>query len=404
MTAGQRDQSGLAGFLGLNRNVVLLLCVIVLIGSGEETWMRFVPKYLEGLGATAFVIGMFDAIKTLLGAVYAFPGGLIVDRWGHRRAFVAFTIISIAGYAAVLWSASITGVSAGMFLFLAWSTLSLPATFSLVASSLPAGKHAMGIGIQSLIKRIPVLIGPVAGGLLIDRLGLVRGVHAGVAVTIVLALCALGLQREIRSEDRPSRQLRWNLIAVVQGFHPELRHLLVSDILIRFCERLPYAWVVIYAMDQPGVTAAGAGALIAIEMAAAMACYVPTAYLADRFGKEPFVIATFVFFTLFPLSLLLAKSFLLLAVAFTIRGLKEFGEPARKGLIIHYSPPETRGQSVGAYYLIRDLTVTVGSFVGAILWKVSPEANFAAAAALGALGTLFYVQRGARPASAAAAP
>ena len=404
MTAGQRGQSGLAGFLGLNRNVVLLLCVIVLIGSGEETWMRFVPKYLEGLGATAFVIGMFDAIKTLLGAVYAFPGGLIVDRWGHRRAFVAFTIISIAGYAAVLWSASITGVSAGMFLFLAWSTLSLPATFSLVASSLPAGKHAMGIGIQSLIKRIPVLIGPVAGGLLIDRLGLVRGVHAGVAVTIVLALCALGLQREIRSEDRPSRQLRWNLIAVVQGFHPELRHLLVSDILIRFCERLPYAWVVIYAMDQAGVTAAGAGALIAIEMAAAMACYVPTAYLADRFGKEPFVIATFVFFTLFPLSLLLAKSFLLLAVAFAIRGLKEFGEPARKGLIIHYSPPETRGQSVGAYYLIRDLTVTVGSFVGAILWKISPEANFTAAAVLGALGTLFYVQRGARRASAAAAP
>jgi MFS family permease len=404
MTAGQRGQSGLAGFLGLNRNVVLLLCVIVLIGSGEETWMRFVPKYLEGLGATAFVIGMFDAIKTLLGAVYAFPGGLIVDRWGHRRAFVAFTIISIAGYAAVLWSASITGVSAGMFLFLAWSTLSLPATFSLVASSLPAGKHAMGIGIQSLIKRIPVLIGPVAGGLLIDRLGLVRGVHAGVAVTIVLALCALGLQREIRSEDRPSRQLRWNLIAVVQGFHPELRHLLVSDILIRFCERLPYAWVVIYAMDQAGVTAAGAVALIAIEMAAAMACYVPTAYLADRFGKEPFVIATFVFFTLFPLSLLLAKSFLLLAVAFAIRGLKEFGEPARKGLIIHYSPPETRGQSVGAYYLIRDLTVTVGSFVGAILWKISPAANFAAAAALGALGTLFYVQRGARRASAAAAP
>jgi MFS family permease len=404
MTAGQRDQSGLAGFLGLNRNVVLLLCAIVLIGSGEETWMRFVPKYLEGLGATAFVIGMFDAIKTLLGAVYAFPGGLIVDRWGHRRAFVAFTIISIAGYAAVLWSASITGVIAGMFLFLAWSTLSLPETFSLVASSLPAGKHAMGIGIQSLIKRVPVLIGPVAGGLLIDRLGLVRGVHAGVAVTIILALCALGLQSEIRSEDRRSRQLRWNLIAVVRGFDPELRHLLVSDILIRFCERLPYAWVVIYAMDQPGVTAAGAGALIAIEMAAAMACYVPTAYLADRFGKEPFVIATFVFFTLFPLSLLFAKSFLLLAVAFAIRGLKEFGEPARKGLIIHFSPPETRGQSVGAYYLIRDLTVTAGSFVGVILWKISPEANFTAAAVLGALGTLFYVQRGARRASAAAAP
>src|SRR5262252_1047014 len=139
-------------------------------------------------------------------------------------------------------------------------------------------------------------------------------------------------------------------------------------------------------------------------MAAAMACYVPTAYLADRFGKEPFVIATFVFFTLFPVSSLLAKSFLLLAVAFATRGLKEFGEPARKGLIIYYSPPGTRGQTLGAYYLLRDVIVTSGAFLGAILWKISPEANFAAAAALGALGTLLYVQRGARRTSAAVAP
>ena len=384
----------LADFLGLNRNVVLLLCALVLIGSGEEMWMRFLPKYLEGLGAGALLIGLFDALKTLLGALYAFPGGLIADRYGPRRSFAAFTLVSIAGYAVVLFTASSAGVLAGMFLFLAWSTLSLPATFSLVGSSLPAGKHAMGIGMQSLIKRIPILIGPVAGGVLIDRLGLVRGVHAGVAVTIILATAALALQRAMRDEKPQAPRMNWNLPAVVRGMAPALRRLLLSDILIRFCERLPYAWAVIYAMDRRGVNATGAGILIAVEMAAAMACYVPTAYLADRFGKEPFVLATFVFFTLFPLSLLMATNFTLLVVAFAIRGLKEFGEPARKSLIISYSPAATRGQTIGAYYLVRDTVVTTGSFLGAALWKISPAANFRTAAALGALGTVFYVWRG----------
>jgi MFS family permease len=388
-----KPRSRLADFLGLNRNVVLLLCGIVLIGSGEEMWMRFVPKYLEGLGASALLIGLFDAIKTLLGAVYAFPGGLIVDRWGHRRAFVAFTVISIAGYGVVLATASSAGILVGMFLFLAWSNLSLPATFSLVGRSLPSHKHAMGIGVQALIKRIPVLVGPLLGGLLIDRLGLVRGVHAGVGVTIVLALGALGMQNAIRSDDTTSPKSEWNLARVVRSFHPDLRRLLFSDILIRFCERLPYAWVVIYAMDRRGVSATGVGALIAIEMVAAMACYVPTAYLADRFGKEPFVIATFVFFTLFPLSLMLASNFALLAAAFAVRGLKEFGEPARKSLIISYAPAATRGQTIGAYYLVRDTVVTAGSFLGAALWKLSPDANFGAAAALGALGTVLYLLR-----------
>ena len=49
--------------------------------------MRFVPKFLEALGAAPFIIGLYDAIKTLLGAIYAWPGGIIADRFGHRRAW-----------------------------------------------------------------------------------------------------------------------------------------------------------------------------------------------------------------------------------------------------------------------------------------------------------------------------
>src|SRR5664279_3423889 len=91
-----------ADFFGLKRNLVVLLVAIFVIGSGEELWMRFVPKYLQALGATVFIIGLFDALRTLLGAVYAYPGGVLVDRWGHRRAFLAFNVFSIAGYSLVL--------------------------------------------------------------------------------------------------------------------------------------------------------------------------------------------------------------------------------------------------------------------------------------------------------------
>ena len=380
----------LADFLALNRDIGLLLAAIVLIGSGEEMWMRFLPKYLEGLGASALLIGVFDALKTLLGAVYAFPGGVIVDRWGHRRAFVIFSLLSIFGYLIVLLTESRAAVLIGMFFFLAWSNLSLPATFSLVGRSLPASKHAMGIGIQSLIKRVPILIGPVAGGVLIDRLGLVGGVHAGVAVSIVLAACAVWLQKSIGAGDAPVASMQWNLLRLLRAFSPQLARLLFSDILIRFCERLPYAWVVIYAMDRRGVSATQVGVLTAIEMAAAMACYVPTAYMADRYGKEPFVFVTFIFFTLFPLFLLAATGFPWLVLAFAIRGLKEFGEPARKSLIISYAPIERRGQTIGAYYLVRDTVVTAGSFLGAALWSIGPQANFLCAAAFGLAGTLVY--------------
>ena len=95
-------RSKLADFFGLKRNLVILLIAIFVIGAGEELWMRFVPKYLQAVGATVFVIGLYDALRTLLGAIYAYPGGVLADRWGHRHAFIIFNVVSIIGYALVL--------------------------------------------------------------------------------------------------------------------------------------------------------------------------------------------------------------------------------------------------------------------------------------------------------------
>src|SRR5205085_7665796 len=103
-----------ADFFALKRNLVIILIAIFVIGAGEELWMRFVPKYLLALGASVFVIGLYDALRTLLGALYAYPGGVAVDLWGHRRAFLTFNIVSIVGYALVLlvlhWAAVIAGM------------------------------------------------------------------------------------------------------------------------------------------------------------------------------------------------------------------------------------------------------------------------------------------------------
>ena len=98
------------------------------------------------------------------------------------------------------------------------------------------------------------------------------------------------------------------------------------------------------------------------------------------------------FFALFPVSLLWANNFGWLAVAFVVRGLKEFGEPARKALIIAQARLDIRARTYGAYYLIRDCIVTTGSFLGAWLWSISPRANFIGAAVCGVLGALWFWQ------------
>jgi MFS family permease len=140
---------------------------------------------------------------------------------------------------------------------------------------------------------------------------------------------------------------------------------------------------------HPPFTHTQSSRFVAIEMVTAMFCYIPVAHLADKYGRRPFVMMTFVFFTLFPLTLLWADNFAWLALAFAVRGLKEFGEPARKALIIGEASPEIRARTSGAYYLIRDCVLTT-SFLGAWLWSISPRTNFTGAAVCGAIGTLWF--------------
>jgi MFS family permease len=386
-----------AAFLGLRRNPAILLAALVLAGTGERLWLGFAPKYLETLGATVLVIGLFDALQTFLGAIYAYPGGWLTDHWGQRRSLMVFSALSLAGYALVLAWHHWIAVVLGAFLFLVWSACSLPATFTVIATSLESNQRTMGVGVQSMVRRVPMIVGPLVGGSLISRFGWTDGVQMALLGCIALNLLTMGFQWILvepagapAPADAGAGTTRVSFFGVTRSFNPLLRELLVSDILIRFCERIPYAFVILWAMDHGGVSAKQFGVLTAIEMLTAMLCYIPVAHLADKHGQRPFVLATFGFFTLFPLSLLWAHSFGWLVVAFIVRGLKEFGEPARKALIIGQAEPALRNRAFGAYYLIRDCTVTTGSFLGAWLWSISPRANFLTAAAMGLAGCAWF--------------
>jgi MFS family permease len=385
----------IAEFLALKRNTALLLVALVLAGTGEKLWLGFAPKYLQTLGASILIIGLFDALQTLLGALYAYPGGWLTDRWGQRRSLMLFSALSLAGYTLVLVWHHWLALLLGTFLFLAWSALSLPTTFTVVATSLKARQHTMGIGIQSMVRRVPMMLGPLGGGWLIKHFGWIQGVQYALLLCLLLSLLTMLFQwfmfERGKGELAPAAELSsTSFFAVTRSFTPALRELLVSDILIRFCERIPYAFVILWAMNHVGVDAQQFGVLVSFEMITAMICYIPVAHLADKYGRRPFVLVTFLFFTLFPVTLVWADSFGWLALAFVVRGLKEFGEPARKALIIGEAVPALRARTYGAYYLIRDCVVTTGSFLGAWLWSISPRANFIGAAVCGGLGTLWF--------------
>ncbi|MBU1966624.1 MAG: MFS transporter [Proteobacteria bacterium] len=381
-------------FFGLRRSIVAMLFMAVLVGLGERMAERFLPLYLLALGGGVLSIGFLNGMDNLLSALYSFPGGYLSDRLGYKRALIVFNLIAMTGYVIVILVPHWLAVLIGAAFFLSWSALSLPATMSLVSRSLPLQKRTMGVSLISLVRRIPMALGPVIGGILIGIYGEKTGIRLAFGVALLLGVVSLVFQQVMIADDgnrgkgekRPARLWRF--------MSPDLRNLLVSDILIRFAEQIPYAFVVIWCIKMNGISAVQFGLLTTIEMVTAMLVYIPVAWLADRTTKKPFVLITFVNFTIFPLFLLFSHSFWMMAVAFVIRGLKEFGEPTRKALIMDLAPEEQKAGMFGLYYLIRDIVVSAAAFAGGFLWQFSPTVNLLAATSCGLLGTIYFAIRG----------
>jgi len=130
----------IANFLSLERNVSLASAAVFLLGLGEELWKKFLPKYLEALGATAPIIGLFGTAENFFDAIYQYPGGWLADRIGRRRAFLTFVVLAATGYLIYLSSRSWPLVFLGLAFAMAWQSMASPAIFAIIGDSLPPGK------------------------------------------------------------------------------------------------------------------------------------------------------------------------------------------------------------------------------------------------------------------------
>ena len=75
MSARER-RSGFIDFFGLQPNIIAVSIAMFLMGLGEELWRRFIPKYMELLGAPVLAIGLYGTTSDFLDGVHADRGAV----------------------------------------------------------------------------------------------------------------------------------------------------------------------------------------------------------------------------------------------------------------------------------------------------------------------------------------
>lgn len=157
------------------RNLYALWIAQTLAIMGFSLRVPFLPFYLEDLGTTSVEAqvlwsGAINAGGALVMALSAPFWGVLSDRYGRkpmvlRSMFAAMTTIGLMGLATAPWHLLALRFVEGAF------TGTVTASTALVAANTPKARVGFGLGLIQTAVFSGASLGPLAGGLLADRIG-----------------------------------------------------------------------------------------------------------------------------------------------------------------------------------------------------------------------------------------
>jgi MFS family permease len=384
-------------FFSLERDVLVLSVAMFAFSLGFQMTSRYVPQYMNVLGASAFVIGTFGTVGNIIGAAYPYPGGVLSDRIGSRLSLTLFGLVSSLGFLVWLVAPALGTVAVGpvtiepwfwifvgLFFAQAWKSFGLGATYAIVKQSVPPSRLARGFASTEVFRRTAFLFGPLlAAGVLYLFADFRTGFQVVLAVAVVFAVLATTAQQYLYEPADTAIGDSFEGIAAIRedlrNLPAEMRPLLVGDTLVRFGNGMVYVFFVIVVTDflEVGLELGAVtlspevffGVLLAVEMAVALVSMPVAAKLAERVGLKPVVGFGFSVYATFPILLILAPGNpAVVAALFAYSGLRFAGLPAHKALIVGPAQRDTGGRVAGSYYLLRNAVVIPSAAIGGAIY------------------------------------
>jgi len=416
-------------FFALERDVLVLSLAMFAFSLGFQMTTRFLPEYIRVLGGSGFVVGLFLSFGNVISAIYPYPGGAVSDRIGSRYALTLFGALSTVGFAFWIVAPHVGQIGigglvldpwvwifVGLILAQAWKSFGLGATFAVVKQATEPSRLAAGFASTETVRRVAFLVGPLAAAALLGlhpafeisfQYVLALAVGFGVLGTVVQHL----LYDPSDDEIGDTFQGIDRIVGDVREMPSPLGPLLVGDTFVRFANGMVYGFFIlvvteVYAVGLDVSTAVAGvpiafelgpgaffGVLLGVEMLVALLVMAPAAKAAEYVGLKPVVALGFAVYAIFPVVLIgVPGTSAALLLAFAFSGLRFAGLPSQKALIVGPAERGAGGRVTGTYYLLRNAIVIPSGALGGSLWEfVSPEVAFTVAAAIGLVGTGYFV-------------
>jgi len=370
---------------------------ITMLGFGQILPIIPILMY-DYLHASEIEIGLTISAFAITRVLSQGPFGSLSDRYGRRP----FIIISLLGYSIVSF----------LYIFATqtWHILAIRAVQGLFSGALWPVSDAMVMDIcdpkhrGKVISTIQIaynagwFAGPFLGGVIADLFGLSAtfGFSAGLSFTAFI-VALIFLKETIKVKKDPSTQK----FSIVDGFKnnfqksfqilrkfPALKNLAISALVLQTSLSLLQGYTPIFISDVLGGSELDIGVIIGLGGVLGLVSQYIAGSLGDRYGKWLILeIGVFVVALTSPILLLIQNMYQAYIILPIVMCLNMISSPMLTALVGDAVPSDERGTGYGAYGIVRDLSLIIGSPLGGLVLEFSR--NFLKETLLQSLRLLF---------------
>jgi len=387
-----------------NRNVMVITVTRSIEMFAMFLWRPFWGLYILELGGTKGSIGLLTTIASLTMLLVQLPGGIISDRFGRKRVIL---LASVLGFLPPIiyrysthWTTLIFGAVAASV-----ATLAMPALNALIADSLPKENRATGFGASTMAWYLSISVSIPIGGYILEKLGVVMGTQLGLTVSFLLTIPVLLLrwwyiEETVDVKPKESVKPRFSLTQL-KGVPGEIWKLILVAILSSFAFQVFWSYVVVYSVEEIGVTMMQWSYISTIANFAAACFMIPSGYLSDRMGRKKIIVLSQLGLSLSSLLYAISTGYpgiiagrMLGSVGEGLGGnvMGSMGGASWQALVTGIAPVDSRGSILGLMGTITGLVTAPAPVLGGYLYeKFSPQAPFFLSFALALLGCIVFL-------------
>jgi len=183
----------------LNQALLTLFALNLAIGLTSQLVQPLFPLYLKETGATELENALVISIGNLSSTILMLPAGMLLGKFGKR----AFLIISAAMSSLSVLLIAYTRnwmliIPLNMLLNISMCFF-MPTRMSIIAENTDPGNRASLFGVMNLAWPIAGIIGPIAGGYVVEHLGWSSVFIIAGALSLIALIPALKI-REAKKE------------------------------------------------------------------------------------------------------------------------------------------------------------------------------------------------------------